>query len=254
MAEPTSDLFDFRSQDVGGLRYFNWIHLIVLIFLGFEIPIFIGFSVEINPALIVFEILTIVESVLFVCVNYRSIRRNSPTSSFKEAIRIYHQRGLILDLLACSPLTILMALVPGPIWLTVPLRLLRLFGCYSIIWLFEKLEVVYLEMTRYVTVVKTLLFLLYLWHWSSCTWFFVNDSVESDSKFRWIDLHDLSNETLLIQYLYSIYFTMNIVTSVGYGDMYGTTDTERVVTCLIILTGDALFAVAFGMMVNLAAK
>ena len=46
---------------------------------------------------------------------------------------------------------------------------------------------------------------------------------------------------------------MNIVTSVGYGDMYGTTDTERILTCFIILTGDALFAVAFGMMVNLAA-
>jgi hypothetical protein len=46
---------------------------------------------------------------------------------------------------------------------------------------------------------------------------------------------------------------MNIVTSVGYGDMYGTTDTERITTCLIIITGDALFAVAFGMMVNLAA-
>jgi hypothetical protein len=43
---------------------------------------------------------------------------------------------------------------------------------------------------------------------------------------------------------------MNIVTSVGYGDMYGTTDTERIVICFIIMTGDALFAVAFGMMAS----
>jgi hypothetical protein len=46
---------------------------------------------------------------------------------------------------------------------------------------------------------------------------------------------------------------MNIVTSVGYGDMFGTTDTERITICLIILTGDALFAVAFGMMASIAA-
>lgn len=51
-----------------------------------------------------------------------------------------------------------------------------------------------------------------------------------------------------------MYFTMNIVTSVGYGDMHGTNDTERIATCLIIMTGDALFAVAFGMMASLAAK
>jgi hypothetical protein len=47
---------------------------------------------------------------------------------------------------------------------------------------------------------------------------------------------------------------MNIVTSVGYGDMFGTNDTERMMTALIILIGDALFAVAFGMMASMAAN
>jgi hypothetical protein len=46
---------------------------------------------------------------------------------------------------------------------------------------------------------------------------------------------------------------MNIVTSVGYGDMFGTTNTERIATMFIILIGDALFAVAFGMMASVAA-
>ena len=45
---------------------------------------------------------------------------------------------------------------------------------------------------------------------------------------------------------------MNIVTSVGYGDMFPTTGVERVCTMLIILSGDALFAFAFGMMASLA--
>ena len=49
----------------------------------------------------------------------------------------------------------------------------------------------------------------------------------------------------------SMYFTMNIVTA-GWGDMFGVSDTERIVTCIIIVTGDALFAVAFGKMASIA--
>ena len=52
--------------------------------------------------------------------------------------------------------------------------------------------------------------------------------------------------------MFGIYYTMNIVTSVGYGDMFPTTDIERLCTMFIILSGDALFAFAFGMMASLA--
>ena len=52
--------------------------------------------------------------------------------------------------------------------------------------------------------------------------------------------------------MFAIYYTMNIVTSVGYGDMFPTNDVERACTMVIILVGDALFAFAFGMMASLA--
>jgi hypothetical protein len=112
----------------------------------------------------------------------------------------------------------------------------------------------YLALSYYLSALKAILFLISLWHWSSCIWFFSNYKLESPDAYRWYDYNGLDDEPLLIRYLYSIYFTMNIVTSVGYGDMFGTNDNERVLTCAIILTGDALFAVAFGMMASLAAS
>ena len=45
---------------------------------------------------------------------------------------------------------------------------------------------------------------------------------------------------------------MNIVTSVGYGDTFAVTDTERVLTMIMILVGDALIAIGFGILVSLA--
>ena len=47
---------------------------------------------------------------------------------------------------------------------------------------------------------------------------------------------------------------MNVVCGVGYGDMFATTNTERIVTVGLIIMGDALFAVAFGLIASIAAS
>jgi hypothetical protein len=144
--------------------------------------------------------------------------------------------------------------VTDPIYIITPLRLIRLAAVPRLQTLLAKIEVHYLFISYYLSAIKALLFLISLWHWSSCVWFFTNYKLEGPEADRWYDYNNLEDEPLLLRYLYSIYFTMNIVTSVGYGDMFGTNDNERILTCGIILTGDALFAVAFGMMASLAAN
>jgi len=47
---------------------------------------------------------------------------------------------------------------------------------------------------------------------------------------------------------------MNIVSSTGYGDMVAYNDTERVALIILINLGDALFAVAFGLLAGLTMK
>lgn len=45
----------------------------------------------------------------------------------------------------------------------------------------------------------------------------------------------------------SFYFVMNIVATVGYGDMFANNDIERMYVVFLINTGDVLFALAFGL-------
>jgi len=171
-----------------------------------------------------------------------------------ETVSYYYSNNLIEDILACSPMNLIFTVfyISDPIWLVVPLRLIRIYSVIRIPSLLEKIETNYRQWSSQLNAFKSVLFLFYLWHWSSCGWYYVNDTIEKDESFTWIDYNGINDSPLLEKYLYSVYFTMNIVTSVGYGDMFGTTDTERVATSIIIMIGDALFAVAFGLMASIA--
>jgi hypothetical protein len=47
---------------------------------------------------------------------------------------------------------------------------------------------------------------------------------------------------------------INVVTSVGYGDMMPYTDTERIFFVVMINAGDVLFAVAFGLIAQITMR
>ena len=64
----------------------------------------------------------------------------------------------------------------------------------------------------------------------------------------WAEEESLLDASLARQYLLTIYFVMNIVSSVGYGDMYARNDLERIYIVFMMNLGDALFAVAFGLL------
>jgi hypothetical protein len=213
----------------------------------------VGFSTDIDLVILSLQILCFLESLAYIMFNIRLIR-HSGCKGTKQLVQNYFRNGLILDILAASPFNIVLSIIgtTSPIYIIAPLRLLRVFAIGRIPSLLEKMEIVFIQLGKYITLIKTILFLVFLWHTSSCVWFFVNLEVDPDTAFTWADYHGVENDSLYKQYLMATYFTMNIVTSVGYGDMFGTTDNERLTTCLIILTGDALFAVAFGMMASLA--
>lgn len=54
------------------------------------------------------------------------------------------------------------------------------------------------------------------------------------------------------QYLRSYYCVINIVCTVGSGDMFPCTDPERWFFSYMVMFGDCMFAVAFGLITNVA--
>jgi hypothetical protein len=233
---------------------FDIIHIVGIIYSMYALTFIVGFDLPPYLPLLIIESIVILESICYFVLNFLMYIKIG--KKFKTALKVYYQNGMLCDMVACSPMNLILwgLEVGSPVWVIAPIRLMRLLSVPRLQQLMSKLEVHYLQVAEYLTAFKAILFLIMLWHWSSCVWFFTNFKLETAGVQRWFDLHNLEDADLDTRYLFSVYFTMNIVTSVGYGDMHGANDTERILTCVIILTGDALFAVAFGMMASLAAN
>ncbi len=71
---------------------------------------------------------------------------------------------------------------------------------------------------------------------------------------NWLLFNGIEKVNLGETYLRSWYAVANIVSSVGSGDIYGTTDLERFFFVLLITFADVIFALAFGLLAELTAN
>jgi hypothetical protein len=116
--------------------------------------------------------------------------------AFGPALSVYLREGLIYDIIACSPFVIALDTVVDPIALIVIIRLFRICAMARMTSLFEKIEILYLDLVNPLGLCKIVLFLFYLWHYASCVWYFVNIICEPEEDFKWVDLHGLKSQGL----------------------------------------------------------
>lgn len=101
-------------------------------------------------------------------------------------------------------------------------------------------------------VFKALFYIFFLGHFLACIMFFVCSDIDNRANGpTWIDYNKLDSASLAVRYLRTIYTVFNIVCSVGYGDMFPMTDLERIWFTTMIVIGDLLFALAFGLITKL---
>lgn len=238
-------------------KNFELFHLAMLLYSAFSIPFQISFDLDLTVYWVVMEVVCSVESIIFLILNCRLavLIEGRKTMSVRDILSYYYNNMLAEDLIAISPFNLILwaSQVKDPIILVSIVRLLRLISLTRVMSLIEKIELRYREYSHYFTSLGAVLLMVGLWHWCGCFWYFVNNFIEDESEITWIDYWALDETSVWEQYLYTMYFIMNLVSTVGYGDMFGMTDTERAVICLIISIGDGLFAFAFGLMSALAA-
>ena len=96
---------------------------------------------------------------------------------------------------------------------------------------------------RMLELVKMVAVILYLCHILGCLWFFLADTHE-DKESTWLYHYNHGSGVdadVWTQYLYSVYWSLTTLTTVGYGDIVAKNDAERLYALCCMVIGAILF-------------
>jgi|LauGreDrversion2_2_1035103.scaffolds.fasta_scaffold04374_2 CRP-like cAMP-binding protein len=99
----------------------------------------------------------------------------------------------------------------------------------------------------FLRIVQMLCSILFLAHMLGCFWFYlaVLVGLDQDETPTWVAVYAGGSGLDApphIQYLYSVYWALTTLTTVGYGDITPQNNLERMYSCLALLTGSLVFA------------
>ena len=239
------------------IQIFDAIHLFNLLYIVTSIPLMIGFNIKMTTSFFVLEIVSILISLITIIINFRVqvIKRYGPTINLKDVLIYYFNNGLIFDLFGLWPLNLVLG-IPNftqPFWLIFPLRIIRWIWWIRIYSIIRKFEISYQRYGLLINILKACLFVCIAWHFIACSWSFVNIYMERGNK-TWIEYQELDNSPLYKQILYWYFNILNTVTTIGYTNFAPVTDIERIFIALTINSGDAIFAVGFGLLAGIVTQ
>ena len=84
-------------------------------------------------------------------------------------------------------------------------------------------------------------------HWVACVWF-VNACNTDCSGNKWAvsGSRNLNDSTVFFKYVISLYWTFTTLTSLGYGDIIGATDGERILSIVVMISGIVFYGLVIG--------
>ena len=91
-------------------------------------------------------------------------------------------------------------------------------------------------------------------HITTCLWLIIATQMSSSSKDysgTWIGKFDFENYNASALYCVAMYWTITTITTVGYGDIEGTNDLERIFCSIIMIIGVILFSLANGALASI---
>uniref|UniRef100_UPI00398E8FB3 potassium voltage-gated channel subfamily H member 6a isoform X2 n=1 Tax=Pristiophorus japonicus TaxID=55135 RepID=UPI00398E8FB3 len=212
-----------------------------------------------NPLAVV-DLIVDIMFIIDIIINFRTtyVNENDEVVSHPANIAIHYFKGwFLIDIVAAIPFDLLI-FRSGSDETTTLIGLLKTARLLRLVRVARKLD-------RYSEYGAAVLFLLMctfalIAHWLACIWYAIGNVERSYTihKIGWLDnLGDqigkryndsdpASGPSIKDKYVTALYFTFSSLTSVGFGNVYPNTNSEKIFSICVMLIGSLMYASIFG--------
>ena len=171
--------------------------------------------------------------------------------------RHYLKTLFLIDLLATVPLDAFFLggedLRVAGVSLVLVLRQLRLLRVVRLFVIFRRWQSLSWTNSGYLRIAKYFTIFMLLVHWIACAWFLV-PYLEGFPENCWVVQQGIEHANPLTQYIRALYWVIQTMATVGYGDITPHRDFEYVFSIVIMLIGASTYAFIIGNIASLASN
>jgi hypothetical protein len=175
----------------------------------------------------------------------------------RQTARHYLKTLFFIDLAANLPLDVLFLggedIRMAGLSLVLILRQLRLLRVVRLFVIFRRWQNLSWTHAGYLRIARFFTIVLLLIHWIACAWFLV-PYIEDFPENCWVVQQGIERARPATQYIRSLYWVIQTMATVGYGDITPHRDLEYVFSILIMLMGASTYAFIIGNIASLASN
>ncbi len=249
-------------------RRWDLVLTVLCIYIAMFVPYRVGFQIELCPGDLDWSIEAFVDAffVLDIILTFRTplITNTGHIERSPKLIRkAYAQSWFLVDVLAVLPVSYVALIVSGErcsgvAGSTRMFKVVRLIRLAKLLRLAKLREVVRLMVSdidaledsyKYIKIFGAMLAIAYVCHLFACMWYyfgtFGQDAGVSASG-GWVEHAGIGAASTDIKYLWSVYWAITVLSTVGYGDVVAHTNAEKAFSIVAELFGCIIFATLIG--------